>query len=105
MLAPGGGSPAECGALAAEPLPLDRHAVVHEEYPPPPVPPSDRRRWIWVLVVLALLAALGLVAFLLAPSSKRRVPDGSGDPFQMARSIMSRDGVKGAERGTQSRST
>jgi serine/threonine-protein kinase len=103
MLAPVGGSTAEFGALAADPMPVEGQAVVPEEYAPPPPPPSDRRRWIWVLVVLALLAALALVAFLLAPSSKRRVPDVSGDGAQMARSILSRDGFKVAERRMESR--
>ncbi|HEV3228397.1 MAG TPA: Stk1 family PASTA domain-containing Ser/Thr kinase [Solirubrobacteraceae bacterium] len=102
MLAPVGSSTAEFAALAADPTALGPPAV-GEEYGPVPPPPSDRRRWIWVLVVLALLAALALVAFLLAPSSKRRVPNVAGDRLELARTILHRDGFKTVARRAPSR--
>jgi serine/threonine-protein kinase len=56
-----------------------------------------------VLLVLALLAALGLVAFLLAPSSKRRVPSVIGFRDFVATTILKRDGFKVLERFSPSR--
>jgi serine/threonine-protein kinase len=103
MLAPVGGSTAEFAALTADPTGLPGGPVAHEEYPAPPPPPSDRRRWIWVLVVLTLLAALALVAFLLAPSSKHRVPTVAGQPVAVARTMLRRDGFKALVRRAPSR--
>ena len=62
------------GGVVVGPFPEDQH------------PPEHRRRWPWVLLILALLCLIGggVAAYLLTRPTKVVVPSVTGEPFSVA---------------------
>ena len=68
--------------------------VVVGPFPEEQYPPERRRRWPWVLLVLALLclAGGGLAAYLLTRPTKVVVPSVTGEPFSVAQAQLQNAG-------------